>query len=73
MHFPFFRQIGPYRLPPTVTQIYSNYSKVDLPVNFLTLLLGPGSIVLLFRFLIFFVEILEETENDETEKKAKEL
>ena len=58
---------------PTVTQVYSNYSKVDLPVNFLTLLLGPGSIGLLFRFLIFFVEILEETENDETEKKAKEL
>ena len=58
---------------PTVTQVYSNYSKVDLPVNFLTLLLGPGSIGLLFRFPIFFVEILEETENDETEKKAKEL
>ena len=69
MHFPFSVKLV---RTGSSTQIYSNYSKVDLPVNFLTLLLGPGSIGLLFRFLISFVEILEETENDETEKKAKE-
>lgn len=72
MHFPFFRQIGPYRLPHSYTDIFKLFESW-LTSKFSHKLLGPGSTGLLFRFLIFFVEILEETENDETEKKAKEL
>lgn len=71
MHFPFFRQIGPYRLPHSYTDIFKLFESW-LTSKFSHIVTWTRVYCSFVSLSDFFVEILEETENDETEKKAKE-